>query len=217
MCNRELYFYSLLLFPVGPVYIYSKNNDNIYYLKADAKSGCMVSTNRKEDASQFYLKLNENPKYPEEFFICYFLNRHLHLDLRRYLHAPDCTSESNHGSVQYKDVCFLLKSSIRDNHQHPVSLSAWMSGKEACYIRCARRWGKAYIAVTPPSPSCSTPLLPSCSIPPSPSCSTSPSPSCSTPSSPSCSTPPLPSCSIKTKSNGSVFQIHTCEDNSEGN
>lgn len=151
MCNRELYFYSLLLFPVGPVYIYSKNNDNIYYLKAGARSGCMVSTNRKDDAFSSRMKIQSILKNSSSaiFWIGIFIlicdGTFMLLIVRPSLIVVQSGIK----------VCFLLKSSIRDNHQHPVSLSAWISGKEACYIRCARRWGKAYIAVTPPSPFCS--------------------------------------------------------------
>lgn len=49
--------------------------------------------------------------------------------------------------IQDEDVRFVLQSSVRKCPQSPVSLSAWMSGNEICFIQCARHWRNVYISV----------------------------------------------------------------------
>ena len=50
--------------------------------------------------------------------------------------------------MRSRDTRLTLVSPIKRHHQPPVSLSEWMSGREMCFIQCARRKHvKGYIAV----------------------------------------------------------------------
>ena len=127
------------------------------------------ATPNMSSASEFYLKPSGNPKHPEEFYICYFDSKHTECnqqmfidnetnmhDAKRvpqYLQTPISIFGSNPGPLEFgylvrdRDTCLVLQSSVRKHHQPPVSLSAWMSGNEICFIQCARRRKNGYIAV----------------------------------------------------------------------
>ena len=154
---------------MGPVFIRCVTND--LYLNVVGVSH-LRATSKKSDASEFYLKPSGNPNHPEEFYICYFSSKHTkhnqHLftefhdnetdieDAKRvpqYLQTPVNIFGSNPGPLEFgyhirdKDTRLVLQSSVRKQHQPPVSLSAWMSGSEICFIQCARRRRNAYLAV----------------------------------------------------------------------
>ena len=154
---------------VGPVFIRCAIND--LYLNVVGVSH-LRATSKKSDASEFYLKQTGNPNHPEEFYICYSGSKHTkhnqHLfaefqndetdieDAKRvpqYLQTPVNIFGSNPGPLEFgyhirdKDTRLVLQSSVRKRHQPPVSLSAWMSGSEICFIQCARRRRNAYLAV----------------------------------------------------------------------
>ena len=152
---------------VGPVFIRCVTND--MYLNVIGVSHLRASS-KKCDASEFYLKPSGNPKHPEEFYICYFGSKHTrhnhHLfrndetdnveDAKRvpqYLQTPVNILGSNPGPLEFgyhirdKETRLVLQSSVRKHHQPPVSLSAWMSGSEICFIQCARRRRNSYLAV----------------------------------------------------------------------
>ena len=154
-------------YPVGPFLIHCATKD-LYLCVRDDNS--VVATKKKRNAAKFYLKQSGNPKYPYEFYICnksckspklgtkdvmdidddkrqplQYLQTSLNLlgyksgPLRMVWHARD------------QDIRLVLRSAIRKPRQHPVSLSAWMSGSEMCFIQCARRIQKnGYIAVKRP-------------------------------------------------------------------
>ena len=145
---------------MGPLLIRCVAND--LYLNVNGV-GHLRATTRKSDASEFYLKSSGNPKCPEEFYICYFGSKHAkhdqHSDIEdakqvpQYLQTPINIFGSNPGPLEFgyhirdKDTRLLLQSSVRKHNQPPVSLSAWMSGSETCFIQCARRRKKGYLAV----------------------------------------------------------------------
>ena len=155
---------------VGPVFIRCATND--LYLNVIG-IGHLRATSKKSDASEFYLKPSGNPKHPEEFYICYFRSskrtnqndlfagfRNEETDtiedakrVPQYLQTPISIFGSNPGPLEFgyhirdKETRLVLQSSVRKRHQPPVSLSAWMSGSEICFIQCARRRKNGYLAV----------------------------------------------------------------------
>ena len=137
---------------VGPVFIRCATKD--LYLNVNGV-GHLRATSRKGDASEFYLKPSGNAKHPEEFYICY-LRTDMTEDAKRvpqYLQTPISIFGSNPGPLEFgyhirdKETRLVLQSSVRKHHQPPVSLSAWMSGSEICFIQCARRRKNGYLAV----------------------------------------------------------------------
>lgn len=129
----------------------------------------MLATAGKKDASKFYIKPSSNPKHPDEFYICYYNDSNLHEvntddqfdetkeytePIPRYLktpinalgNAPGPLPLAYHGKS--KETRLILVSNFRRSDQSPVSLSAWMSGREVCFIQCARRkTRRGFIAV----------------------------------------------------------------------
>ena len=155
---------------VGPVLIRCVTDD-LYLTVNDVGKKYLKATFGKKHASEFYLKPSGNPKHPEEFYICYFCsNQHNDKDdntiedddtvedakisVPQYLQTPINIFGSNPGPLEFgchiirdKETRLMLKSSFRKHHQPPVSLSAWMSGNETCFIQCARRRKNGYLAV----------------------------------------------------------------------
>ena len=131
----------------------------------------VMASSKKENASKFYVKPSDNPKHPDEFYICYYdtdISELRNKDtsyqfdgtkefvepIPRYLMTPTDAFGRNSGPLKLKyqmrsrDSRLSLVSCIRKRHQPPVSLSEWMSGREMCFIQCARRKHmKGYIAV----------------------------------------------------------------------
>lgn len=127
----------------------------------------------KEHASHLYLKSSSNPKHPDEFYICYYtvdmcelentsiedqldVHQNYSEPLPCYLETPVNMFGSHPGplrlcyNIRDEDTRLTLESSFKKRHQPPVSLSAWMSGREMCFIKCARRRHRnGYIAVKP--------------------------------------------------------------------
>lgn len=152
----------------GPVFICCPTNNLYLNVIGD---GRLRATSKKSDASEFYLKLSGNPKHPDEFYICYFgsskHNQHSvssevdsdETDVEDVKRVPQCLQTpinifgSNPGPLEFgyhirdKETRLVLQSYVRKHHQPPVSLSAWVSGSEICFIQCARRRKKRYIAV----------------------------------------------------------------------
>lgn len=127
-----------------------------------------MTADEKENASKFYIKPSGNPKHPDEFYICYYdhdlheVNTDDEFDetkeyiepIPRYLKTPTNILGSTPGPLQLgyyvksKETRLVLVSNVRKHGQPPVSLSAWMSGREICFIQCARRrQRKGFIAV----------------------------------------------------------------------
>ena len=128
----------------------------------------VTAVSKKENASKFYIKPSNHPKHPEEFCICYYDSDIVELQdkdqfdetkefvepIPRYLVTPTDAFGRNPGPLKLKyhvrsrDTRLNLVSCIRRRHQTPVSLSEWISGREMCFIQCARRKHmKGYIAV----------------------------------------------------------------------
>ena len=130
----------------------------------------VTATSKKENALKFYIKPSNNPKHPEEFYICHYdadisadeLQDKDEVDetkefvepIPRYLVTPTDAFGRNPGPlkleyhVRSRDTRLSLVSCFRRRHQAPVSLSEWISGREMCFIQCARRKHmKGYIAV----------------------------------------------------------------------
>ena len=158
------------MFLAGPFFIHcATSGDLCLYWAVDESHRVMAS--KKENASKFYIKPSDNPKHPEEFYICYYDANISELQERgnsykfdeakefvepipRYLMTPTDAFGRNSGPLKLKyqmrsrDSRLSLVSCIRKHHQPPVSLSEWMSGREICFIQCARRKHmKGYIAV----------------------------------------------------------------------
>ena len=151
---------------VGPVLIRCVT-DNLYLNVDGVGKKYLKATFGKKHASEFYLKPSGNPKHPEEFYICYFCSNQDDntneedntiiedaKNVPQYLRTPINIFGSNPGPLEFgchiirdKETRLVLKSSLRKHHQPPVSLSAWMSGNETCFIQCARRRKNGYLAV----------------------------------------------------------------------
>ena len=154
---------------MGPVLIRCVIDD-LYLTVNGVGKKYLKATFGKKHASEFYLKPSGNPKHPEEFYICYFCsNQHNDKDdntiedddtvedaksVPQYLRTPINIFGSHPGPLEFgyhiirdKETRLVLQSSFRKHHQPPVSLSAWMSGNETCFIQCARRRKNGYLAV----------------------------------------------------------------------
>ena len=130
-----------------------------------------VSDTFKPQSSKFYLKpCSNSEKHPDEFYICYYntpdetktvtledqqADGDYYEPVPFYLQTPVSTLGTNDGPLQFRvynreqDCRLVLQSSLVKRHQSPVSLSTWMSGKEMCFIKCARRRSKnAFLAVS---------------------------------------------------------------------
>ena len=152
--------------PAGPFLIRCVTN-NLYLNVVGVNN--VKATPNVSSASEFYLKPSGNPMHPEEFYICYFSSKHTEHDQQmfsddvttmhdakrvpQYLQTPVSIFGSNPGPLEFgyhvrdRDTRLVLQSSVRKHHQPPVSLSAWMSGNEICFIQCARRRKNGYVAV----------------------------------------------------------------------
>ena len=132
----------------------------------------MIAVSSKTNASKFYVKASNNAKHPDEFYICYFdvdLSEHRKIrphdqfdktkeyvePIPRYLQTPIDMLGHNPGPlklgyhIKSRNTRLVLVNAVRSHRQPPVSLSVWMSGREMCFIQCARRrQRKGYIAVT---------------------------------------------------------------------
>lgn len=142
------------------------------YWTVDTSSYCVIAISNKINASKFYVKASNNAKHPDEFYICYFdvdLSEHRKINtndqfdetkeyvepIPRYLQTPIDMFGHSPGPLQLgyhiksRNTRLILVNGLRSHRQPPVSLSVWMSGREMCFIQCARRrQRKGYIAVT---------------------------------------------------------------------
>ena len=144
-----------VFYPAGPVLIHCLTRR--LYLRVEDEN-TVRATSQKGDASKFYLKPSINPKYPDEFYICYKSSNGDESENPRqalkYLQTPLSLLGKNPGPLRVechgrnRDIRLVLWNNIRMRHQCPASLLAWMSGSEVCYIQCARRRQKnGYVAV----------------------------------------------------------------------
>ena len=155
------------MYAAGPLLVHCVTKD--LYLHVGSNN----SVDAKSEASEFYLKRSMNSKYPDEFYICVKRSKPQHASgemgcqpqhagdesentrqLLQYLQTPLNVWGNNSGSLQVgyearnREIRLVLRGSIRRRRQRPVSMSAWMSGSEVCFIQCARRKPKnGYIAV----------------------------------------------------------------------
>ena len=142
------------------------------YWTVDPFSYCVTAVSNKINASKFYVKASNSAKHPDEFYICYFdvdLSEHRKINTNDqfdetkeyvepipcYLQTPIDMFGHNPGPlrlgyhIKSRNTRLVLVNAVRSHRQPPVSLSVWMSGREMCFIKCARRrQRKGYIAVT---------------------------------------------------------------------
>ena len=161
-----------LLFLAGPFLIHcATSGAHCLYWTVDESHHHVIAAPKKENASKFYIKPSNDPKHPDEFYICYYDadisevrdksasyrfddSKEFVEPIPRYLVTPTDGFGCNPGPLKLKyqmrsrDTRLVLVSCARKRHQPPVSLSEWMSGREMCFIQCARRKHmKGYIAV----------------------------------------------------------------------
>ena len=171
MCRFVVHTYCILYyyFVAGPFYIHCATSGTLRLYLMVKESSHVLATSGKNYASKFYIKPGSNPKHPDEFYICYYdynlheVNTDDQFDgtkeytepIPRYLttpinvlgNAPGPLPLAYHGKG--KERRLILVSNFTKYDQSPVSLSAWMSGCEACFIQCARRkTRRGFIAVT---------------------------------------------------------------------
>ena len=134
-------------------------------MKVNTNSFTLTAIYGKAFGSNFYLKpCSNSDKHPNEFLLCYYntpdetktvdIEHYLVEPIPYYLQTPVNILGTNDGPLQFrvynreKDCRLVLQSSLVKRRQPHVSLSAWMSGKEMCFIKCARRRSKnAFISV----------------------------------------------------------------------
>ena len=161
-----------LLFLAGPFLIHCATSGALcLYWTVDESYHYVIAAPKKENASKFYIKSSNDPKHPDEFYICYYDadisevrdksasyrfddSKEFVEPIPRYLVTPTDGFGCNPGPLKLKyqmrsrDTRLVLVSCARKRHQPPVSLSEWMSGREMCFLQCARRKHmKGYIAV----------------------------------------------------------------------
>ena len=155
VCGYRRTLMLLLFYPAGPLLIHCLTRR--LYLRVE-DDNTVRATSQKGDASKFYLKPSINPKYPDEFYICYKSSNDKGSENPRqalqYLQTPLNWLGKRRGPlrVEYhgrnRDIRLVLWNSIRLHDPDPVPWSSWTNDQVSCFIQCARRRQKnGYIAV----------------------------------------------------------------------